>query len=59
MSRPQAVTKATEVRYRSESKKGKAVVLDELCALTGWHREQARKRCAERSKRGTCLPARG
>lgn len=38
-----AVTRQTAKRYRSASKTGKAVILDELCALTGWHRDHARK----------------
>jgi hypothetical protein len=43
MSQRRAVTKATAIRYRSASKKHKAVILAELCALTGWHRDHARK----------------
>jgi hypothetical protein len=36
------VTKATAIRYRSASTKDKAVILAELCELTGWHRDHAR-----------------
>jgi hypothetical protein len=43
MSQRKAVTKQTARRYRSASKTDKAVILDELCALTGWHRDHARK----------------
>lgn len=43
MSQRKAVTKATAIRYRSASKKDKAVILAELCELTGWHRDHARK----------------
>lgn len=43
MSQRRAVTRATAVRYRSASKTAKAVILDELCATTGWHRDHARK----------------
>jgi len=43
MSQRRAVTKATAVRYRAASKGSKAVILDELCQLTGWHRDHARK----------------
>ena len=44
MSQRKAVTRATATRYRSASKGSKAVILDELCQLTGWHRDHARKR---------------
>ncbi|HEY3606739.1 MAG TPA: transposase family protein [Pseudonocardiaceae bacterium] len=37
------MTKQTARRYRSASKTTKATILDELCALTGWHRDHARK----------------
>ena len=43
MSQRKAVTKAVATRYRSASKGAKAVILDELCATTGWHRDHARK----------------
>ncbi len=43
MSQRKAVTKATAVRYRSAPKTVKATILAELCALTGWHRDHARK----------------
>jgi hypothetical protein len=43
MSQRKAVTKAMAVRYRSASRSGKAAMLAELCALTGWHRDHARK----------------
>lgn len=38
-----AVTKETAARYRRSSKKGKGLILDELCALTGWNRDHARR----------------
>lgn len=37
------MTKATATRYRAASKSAKAVILDELCATTGWHRDHARR----------------
>lgn len=43
MSQRKAVTKATATRYRSASRGAKAVILDELGATTGWHRDHARK----------------
>jgi len=43
MSQRKAVTKEMAYRYRSASRGGKRVMLDELCALTGWHRDHARK----------------
>ena len=41
ISQRKAVTRATATRYRSASKGAKAVILDELCQLTGWHRDHA------------------
>lgn len=38
-----AVTETTASRYQLASKRGKGVILDELCANTGWHRNHARK----------------
>jgi hypothetical protein len=43
MSQRKAVTRAMATRYRASSRKGKAKVLDELCGLTGRHRDHARK----------------
>jgi len=43
MSQRKAVTRATAIRYRSASKNDKARILAELCQLTGWHRDHARK----------------
>jgi len=43
MSQRKAVTRAVALRYRSASKAGKSAMLRELCALTGWHRDHARK----------------
>ncbi len=46
VSRRQAVTKAIAVRYQRVGGAAKGVILDELCATTGWHRSHARKALA-------------
>jgi hypothetical protein len=38
-----AVTETTAIRYSQADKRAKGVILDELCATTGWHRNHARK----------------
>ena len=38
-----AVTEATATRYSLADKPAKGIILDELCATTGWHRSHARK----------------
>lgn len=43
MRQRQAVTQQVAIRYRSASKGSKALILEELCATTGWHRDHARK----------------
>jgi transposase InsO family protein len=39
-----AVTNKLAAAYRSGSRKQKGAILDQLCALTGWHRDHARAR---------------
>lgn len=43
MSQRKAVTRQIARRYHRASKNDKATILDELCAVTGWHRDHARK----------------
>ena len=43
MAQRQAVTKANATRYKRAGKAGKGLILDELCATTGWHGNHARK----------------
>jgi hypothetical protein len=47
MSERRAVTKAIATRYARSSKAAKKVILDDLCATTGWHRDHARKALRE------------
>lgn len=43
LAQRRAITETTASRYQAASKRGKGLILDELCATTGWHRNHARK----------------
>lgn len=43
MSERRAVTKVLATEYRRASKARKGKILDQICAVTGWHRNHARK----------------
>ena len=43
MSERRAVTKAIATRYGRSSRAAKKAILDERCAVTGRHRDHARK----------------
>ncbi|MGI8576325.1 MAG: integrase catalytic domain-containing protein [Nocardioidaceae bacterium] len=58
MSQRRAVTKTIATRYKGSDKAAKGVILDELCATTGWHRNHARKALAAVLKPRIVKPAR-
>lgn len=56
MAERRAVTKQMAERYRKAPKKTKGAILDELCALTGWTRDHAR-RTLGKVRRGDRVPS--
>ncbi|MGH3966936.1 MAG: integrase catalytic domain-containing protein [Mycobacterium sp.] len=51
MANRKAITRSQAVRYRNASKSQKAAILDSVCAVTGYHRDYAR-----RALRGALAP---
>ena len=43
LAQRRAITETTATRYQAVGKRGNGLILDELCANTGWHRSHARK----------------
>jgi transposase InsO family protein len=58
MSQRRAVTKTIATWYKRADKRSKGVILDELCATTGWHRNHARKALAAALRPKIVKPAR-
>ncbi|MGH2659156.1 MAG: integrase catalytic domain-containing protein [Actinomycetota bacterium] len=56
MAERRAVTKQMAARYQKAAKGEKGVMLDELCALTGWTRRHARRALARASSAAGTVP---
>ena len=58
MAERKAVTRQMALRYRKASKEQKGLMLNELCALTGWNRDYARRALRSVAARRRKRPAR-
>ena len=50
MHERQAITREMAHRYRRAGKRGRGLMLDELCALSGYNRSYAARRLCERAR---------